>query len=60
MGVQVNGKVRGTIEVNQETTQDEALTLANEHPNIKHFLEGKETVKVIYKATRILNIIVKG
>ena len=60
MGVQVNGKMRGTIKVSEETTQNEALALANEHPNIQQFLKDKEVVKIIYKATRILNIIIKG
>jgi len=60
MGVQVNGKVRGTIKVSLDTTEEEALKLANEHSNVKQFLEGKNIIKVIYKATRILNVIVKG
>ena len=46
--------------MSEDTPQEEALNLASEHPNIKQFLEGKEVVKVIYKATRILNVIVKG
>ena len=60
MGVQVNGKIRGAIKVSEKTTQEEALTLASEHPNIQQFLKDKEVVKIIYKTTKILNIIIKG
>ena len=60
MGVQVNGKMRGTIKVQATTSEDEALKLAKAQESINSYLENKEQVKVIYKATRILNIIVKG
>jgi len=60
MGVQVNGKMRGTIKVQATTSEAEALELAESEESINSYLENKERVKVIYKATRILNIIVKG
>ncbi len=58
-GVQVNGKMRGKISVSAETTEDEAVSLAKEVSNINSHLSEKNIVKVIYKACKILNIIVK-
>lgn len=57
--VQVNGKTRGTIDVEANTSEDEAVKLAKELKTVQAQLEGKNIVKVIYKPGRILNIIVK-
>jgi leucyl-tRNA synthetase len=59
MGVQVNGKMRGTISVTEETTEEAALAKAVGVSNIASHTEGKKIIKVIYKAGKILNIIVK-
>lgn len=59
MGVQVNGKMRGKISVTEETTEEEAVALAMEIGSISSHTEGKNVVKVIYKACKILNIIAK-
>ncbi|MCO5113584.1 MAG: leucine--tRNA ligase [Bdellovibrionaceae bacterium] len=57
--VQVNGKTRGTIDVEANTSEDEALKLAHNLKTVQAQLEGKNIVKVIYKPGRILNIIAK-
>lgn len=59
IGVQINGKVRGTIEIAPDATQKVATTAAHEEPNIEKHLEGKTVVKYIYVPGRILNIIAK-
>ena len=59
MIVQVNGKVRGKIEVASETTEDEMKKLALEIDNVKTFSEGKEIVKVIVVPKKLVNIVVK-
>ena len=59
IGVQVNGKVRGTIEISPDAEQDEAVASALEVSNIARNIEGKRIVKVIYVPGRILNIIAK-
>ena len=59
MIVQVNGKVRGKIEVASETTDDEMKSLALEIENVKAFTEGKEIVKVIVVPKKLVNIVVK-
>jgi leucyl-tRNA synthetase len=59
MGVQVNGKMRGTIEVKPETLQEEAVKLAHALNAIANALQGKVIVSIIYKPGKILNFIVK-
>jgi leucyl-tRNA synthetase len=57
MGVQVNGKMRGTIEVSLQTTESEALELAFKLSTVSAALNGQHPKKVIYKAGKILNLI---
>ncbi len=59
MIVQVNGKVRGKIEVGSDTTDEEMKNLANEIDNVKVHTEGKEIVKVIVVPKKLVNIVVK-
>ncbi len=60
MIVQVNGKVRGKIEVDSSTTEDEMKTLAKDIDNVKTHIEGKEIVKEIVVPKKLVNIVVKG
>ena len=57
--VQVNGKVRGKLEVSSNTTEEEMKQLAKEIPNVKTFTEGKEIVKEIVVPKKLVNIVVK-
>jgi leucyl-tRNA synthetase len=57
--VQVNGKLRATISVPAEITQDEAMNSARENENVKKYLEGAEIIKIIFVAGKLLNIVVK-
>lgn len=59
MVVQVNGKVRGKIEVNSDTTKEEMEALAFQIENVKQFTEGKEILKVITIEKKLVNIVVK-
>ncbi|KAK9868559.1 hypothetical protein WJX84_010001 [Apatococcus fuscideae] len=56
--VQVNGKLRGTVEVPKDVDQEAARTAAMELQNVSKFLEGKALKKVIFVPGRILNFIV--
>jgi leucyl-tRNA synthetase len=60
IGVQVNGKSRGAIEISKEASEEEAVAKAIELDSVKKALGGKPIDKVIYKAGRILSLIVKG
>ncbi len=59
MIVQVNGKVRGKIEVSTNTSKEEMEILAKDIPNVKSHIEGKDIVKVITVPKKLVNIVVK-
>ena len=59
IGVQVNGKLRGSIKVNNDTTEDEMIKLAMDNENVKRNILGKEIIKTIVIKKRIVNIVVK-
>lgn len=59
IGVQVNGKVRGTIEVTSDEEEESALEKAHILIGVKQALEEKNIIKIIYKPGKILNIIAK-
>ena len=56
---QVNGKVRGKMEVSKETSEEEMEKLAKENENVKKFIDGKEIVKIITIKGKLVNIVVK-
>lgn len=58
LGVQINGKMRGTIDIAPDADQKIALKLAHDVVNVKNHLAQKEVKKVIYIPGKILNIIV--
>ncbi len=59
LGVQINGKLRGDVEVSinddEESVKEKTLSLEN----IKKYIDGKEIVKFIYVPNKIVSIIVK-
>ena len=59
MPIQVNGKVRGKIEVNADDTQDMVREKALLDDNIAKFMDGKTIVKEIFVMGKIYNIVVK-
>ena len=59
IGVQVNGKMRETITIPVDASEEQALECANANEKLQSFLLGKTIVKVIYVKNRILNFIVK-
>ena len=59
IGVQVNGKLKGTINVAADETNENAIAKAHELTGVKNAIEGKTIVKEIYVKGRIVNIVVK-
>ncbi|MEO8809447.1 MAG: leucine--tRNA ligase [Rhodanobacter sp.] len=57
LAVQINGKLRATIELPLNASKDEAETLARAHPQIVHFLGGMTVRKVIVVPGKIVNIV---
>ena len=59
IGVQVNGKLRGTINVEKDASKEVLENLALNEENVIKHIEGKTIVKVIVVPNRIVNIVVK-
>ncbi|MDP3043253.1 MAG: class I tRNA ligase family protein [bacterium] len=57
--VQVNGKLRDTIEVPADISEEEAKKAALESEKIKKWIAGKKIVKVIFVKGKLVNIAVK-
>jgi len=60
MIVQVNGKVRGKIEVSMDTTKEEMEKLSKELDNVKKYIEGKEIIKIVTVPKKLVNIVIRG
>ena len=59
IAVQVNGKVRGTIEIEKDIEDEKVLDQAFEIENVKKFTEGHDIIKKIVVKNKIVNIVVK-
>jgi leucyl-tRNA synthetase len=59
MVIQVNGKVRGQIEVASDTSQQEVERLAQADDNVAKHLESSEIIKTIYVPKKLVNYVVK-
>ena len=59
IGVQVNGKLRGTIDIKKDAPKEEVEELAKSNENVKKFTDGLEIIKVIVVPNKIVNIVVK-
>ena len=57
--VQVNGRVRGKVNVAAGAVQEEVLRLARAEAGVAAHLDGKKIVKVIYVSDKLLNIVVR-
>ncbi|MET3007971.1 leucine--tRNA ligase [Stenotrophomonas koreensis] len=57
LAVQVNGKLRGTIEVAADATREQLEALGLAEPNVVKFLEGMSVRKVIIVPGKIINIV---
>ena len=59
VAVQINGKVRATVELPTDCPKEEAIALAKADPRVAAQLEGKTVVKEISVPNKIVNIVVK-
>lgn len=56
--IQVNGKLRATLELSKTITEEEIIKLAKENPNVQNHLTG-QIIKTIFVPQKLLNIVVK-
>lgn len=59
IAVQVNGKVRGRLEISPDASEKEIQDTALSAESIKQYIDGKEIVKVVVVKGRLVNIVVK-
>ncbi|MEG0619147.1 MAG: leucine--tRNA ligase [Bacilli bacterium] len=59
MIVQINGKVRGKIEISIDTPKEEMEKLALNIENVKNHIEGHDILKVIVVPKKLVNIVIK-
>lgn len=59
IGVQINGKVKGKVEIAVDEDSQTVIAKAKEIPAVAKAIEGKNIVKEIYVPGRIVNIVAK-
>ncbi|WP_404840919.1 class I tRNA ligase family protein [Alkalilimnicola ehrlichii] len=59
LAVQVNGKLRGQIQVPADADKAACEAAALSEPNVKRFIEGKSLARVIVVPGRLVNLVVK-
>lgn len=57
--IQVNGKVRGRVNLPKDMPQEELKPLVLEEKRVQDFIAGKEIVKFIVVPNKLVNIVVK-
>ena len=55
--VQINGKTRGTIQVEETCSEEDAFQLVSQDEKLSKYLDGKLVKKRIYVPRKILNVI---
>ncbi len=60
LGVQVNGKLRGTVELAPTASQEEAVAAAQANAVVAKWLSGADITKVVYVPGKILSLSVKS
>ena len=59
IGVQVNGKLRDTIEIEKDSEDDVVKAKALASENVKRNIEGKSIIKIIVVKNKIVSIVIK-
>ncbi len=59
IGVQINGKLRGTVVIPTDAQKEEVFAIAKADTRIASLTEGKTFVKEIYVPGRVVNFVVK-
>ncbi len=58
IGVQINGRLRDSIKISPDASQEEATQAALESPKIRKFTNGSDIKKTIYVPAKILSMVV--
>jgi len=58
VAVQINGKVRGTVEVETDAPEENVVEAARRDEAIRRHLDGRAIRKIVYVPNKILNLVV--
>ncbi len=58
--VQINGKLRATIETQSDINEEDAFSLVSQHEKVKSYLEGKSIIKKIFVPGKLINIVINN
>ncbi|MBE4703835.1 leucine--tRNA ligase [Spiroplasma platyhelix] len=59
IAIQINGKTRVTLEINNNLSQKETLELVEDNPRVQEYLKKKTIIKKICIVNKIVNFVVK-
>jgi len=59
VAIQVNGKLRGQINVLSTLSKDDIIINSKEHENVQSYIKNKEVIKEIYVPGKLVNFVVK-
>jgi len=59
LAIQVNGKLRASIEVDKDISKEEVLKISKNNENVSKFIANKEIIREIYVPNKIVNIVIK-
>lgn len=59
IAVQINGKVKNTIELPMDCEEEPAITVALADEKIAKLIDGKTIIKKIYRKNKIINLVIK-
>ncbi len=59
VAIQVNGKMRGKIQISRDASKESVLQKAKDENNVKKYLEQGSLVKEIYVPNRLVNFVVR-
>jgi leucyl-tRNA synthetase len=60
VAVQVNGKLRGTVELPAGVDKDSAIAAAKAEPSVARWLDGGELKREVYVPGKLVNLVVAG
>jgi leucyl-tRNA synthetase len=60
VAIQVNGKLRATLELSPDATEEEAVAAARANSSVEKWLTGAEISKTVYVPGKILSFVLKG
>jgi leucyl-tRNA synthetase len=57
--VQVNGKLRGQVEVPNPPVEEQVLSAVRSNDKVQQWVSGKQIVKTIYVPGKLVNVVVR-